>query len=86
MSTAKRSSADLKLRVSVNPHVLSGKPVVRGTRIPISLILNLLGNGYSIEQIIDAYPTLTEDDIRGALLYASAAFDDDEAVLDALFA
>lgn len=54
-------------RIEVNPKILGGKPVIRGTRIPVYLILKLLSAGYDFKRIIKAYPTLTEDDIKGAV-------------------
>ena len=66
---------DFNARIVVNPHVLGGKPVVKDTRIPVSLILNLLAYGYSVERVTKAYPILTEADVRAALAYASAQLD-----------
>ncbi len=60
----------MKSRIEVNPDILLGKPVIAGTRIPVYLILNLLASGYDFRRIIEAYPGLTEDDIRAALEYA----------------
>lgn len=57
-------------RIEVDPNILLGKPVIAGTRIPVYLVLNLMAAGYSFARIIEAYPTLTEDDIRAALDYA----------------
>ena len=57
-------------RIVTDPRILGGKPVVAGTRIPVSLILNLLAHGYDVERIIKAYPTLTAEDVKVALLYA----------------
>lgn len=54
-------------RIEVNPKVLSGKPVIRGTRIPVSLILNLLAQGYELADVLLAYPELTEADVRAAI-------------------
>ncbi|HZS94104.1 MAG TPA: DUF433 domain-containing protein [Chloroflexota bacterium] len=59
-------------RIVTNPEILGGKPVVKGTRIPVSLILNLLGNGYDFARIRDAYPDLDDEDIRAAVRYAEA--------------
>ena len=56
--------------MSVDPHVLCGKPVIRGTRIPVYLILNLLASGYDHARIIEAYPVLSEAGIAAALSYA----------------
>jgi uncharacterized protein (DUF433 family) len=58
-------------RIVVDPKVLTGKPVVHGTRISVELVVDLLAAGWSIAQILDSYPHLTEDDIRACLSYAS---------------
>lgn len=62
-------------RIDVNAKVLAGKPVIKGTRIPVSLILNLMTNGYTIKKICDAYPELTQDDVRAALRYGQHRVD-----------
>ncbi|GHO85254.1 DUF433 domain-containing protein [Dictyobacter formicarum] len=59
-------------RIIVDPHILAGKPVIKGTRIPVSLILNLLGHGYDFTQIKEAYPDLTDDDIQAAIKYSGS--------------
>ena len=61
--------------IEVNPKKLAGKPVIRGTRVPVSLILNLLARGYSIERIIKAYPNLKKADVLAALHYSQARID-----------
>jgi uncharacterized protein (DUF433 family) len=66
-------------RVVSNPAILNGKPVIVGTRIPVSLILNLLAHGYDVERVVQAYPTLTPDDVTAALLYAAAVVAGDSA-------
>ncbi|MDT8782459.1 MAG: DUF433 domain-containing protein [Candidatus Bathyarchaeota archaeon] len=53
-------------RIAVNPKILCGKPVIKGTRIPVSLILELISAGYDSERIINAYPSLTAEDIKAA--------------------
>ncbi len=58
-------------RVSVDPKVLLGKPVVKGTRIAVELIVDLMAKGWTQEQILDSYPNLTAEDIRACLGYAS---------------
>jgi uncharacterized protein (DUF433 family) len=59
-------------RISVDPKVCHGKPCVKGTRIMVSLILNYLGNGDSIEDILASYPSLTAEDVRACIAYAEA--------------
>lgn len=57
--------------IEINPEVLLGKAVIRGTRIPVELILRKLGEGANIAELLDAHPRLTEDDVRAALTYAA---------------
>ncbi len=58
-------------RIEINPKILLGKPVIKGTRITISLILNLLAHDYTVGRVLEAYPQLTEEDIKAAMEYAS---------------
>lgn len=58
-------------RISISPSVCFGKPCIRGTRIWVSLILELLATGSSEKEILEQYPHLTEDDIRACLLYGA---------------
>jgi len=60
-------------RIEQNTMVLVGKPVVRGTRIAVDLILDMLSGGWSEKDIIDNYPQLTSEDIRACLSYAGVA-------------
>lgn len=60
-------------RIEINPKIMMGKPVIRGTRIPVELILRKLGEGASETDLLDAYPNLTRDDIRAAMLFAADA-------------
>lgn len=71
-------SAHAPDRIVNDPAILAGKPVVRGTRIPISLILNLLAHGYSAANIGEDYPELADDDIRAAIQYAARRMDREE--------
>ncbi len=57
-------------RIEVNPNVMAGKPVIRGTRIPVYLILNLIAHGYDFKRIVEAYPILKNQDIKAALEYS----------------
>lgn len=58
-------------RVHCNPKILSGIPVIKGTRIPVSMILACLADGYTADQIREEYPRLSAEDITEAILYAS---------------
>lgn len=59
-------------RISINPKVMVGKPVIRGTRIPVELIVRCIGQGITVDELLQDYPRLTIEDIRAALLYAAA--------------
>ncbi len=58
-------------RISMDPKVLVGKPVVKGTRIAVEFVVDLLGRGWTYEQILGEYDHLTRDDIQACLAYAS---------------
>jgi len=63
-------------RITADPDILAGKACIRGMRIPVSLIVNLVTNGMTVAEIIDDYPDVEPEDIRQALQYASWAADD----------
>jgi uncharacterized protein (DUF433 family) len=56
--------------ISLNPQVMTGKPVIKGTRITVELILERLGTGWTTEQLLESYPHISEDSVRACLLYA----------------
>jgi uncharacterized protein (DUF433 family) len=58
-------------RISIDPRVMVGKPVITGTRIPVELILRMLAQGISEQAILQEYPRLQIEDIRAALAYAA---------------
>ena len=58
-------------RISIDPNVCFGKPCIRGTRIWVSLILDFLADGVTMDEIMEEYPQLTVDDIRAALAYGA---------------
>ena len=58
-------------RIEINPKVMLGKPVIRGTRIPVELLLRKLGEGAAKKDLLDAYPNLKPEDIRAAMTYAA---------------
>ena len=67
-------------RIEVNPRVMLGKPVIRGTRIPVELILRKLSEGASEADLLEAYPGLTRDDIHAAMRYAADTLAHEEVV------
>jgi uncharacterized protein (DUF433 family) len=58
-------------RIEINPEVMHGKPVIRGTRVPVELLLRKLAEGATIADLLDAHPRLRPEDIRAALDYAA---------------
>ena len=68
-------------RITIDAEVMQGKPVIRGTRITVDLLLRKLSEGATEADLLDAYPQLTADDIRAALAYAADAVSHEEIVL-----
>ena len=64
---------DLLERIDINPQVMLGKPVIRGTRITVEILLEKLAAGSSIEEILDDYPRLIREDVLSAVAYARQA-------------
>ena len=62
---------DWEERIELNPAVLVGKPIVRGTRIAVELVIERLADGWDEDTILEQYPSLDRDDIRACLHYAS---------------
>jgi uncharacterized protein (DUF433 family) len=69
---------DYKDRIECKPDVLLGKPVIKGTRVSVELILERLSQGASVPDLLEAYPHITQNDILAALSYASAALSKEE--------
>lgn len=63
-------------RISINPKVCCGKPVIKGTRIWVSLILDLLAVGDTIDDILKEYPHVTREDVLACIAYGAEAADD----------
>ena len=68
-------------RIEINPKVMMGKPVIRGTRIPVELILRKLGEGAKERELLEAYPRLTKDDIQAAIRYAADTLAHEDTVI-----
>jgi uncharacterized protein (DUF433 family) len=62
-------------RIEMNPALMLGKPVIRGTRITVELLLRKLAEGASEEELLDAYPGLRREDIQAAVAYGASSFD-----------
>jgi len=65
-------------RIELDPRVCNGKPVVKGTRIPVSVILERVAEGESWTALLESYPELEKEDIQAALLYAKETLDHTE--------
>jgi len=57
-------------RITLNPKILSGKPIIQGTRIAVEFVIDLLGQGWTVEQILTEYDHLTSEDIQACMAYA----------------
>ena len=62
-------------RIEINPRVCNGKPVIKGTRIPVSIILEQIAENVTWDALLKGYPELTRDDIHAALIYARESLD-----------
>jgi Uncharacterized conserved protein len=69
---------DFMQRIEINPKVLLGKAIIKGTRIPVELVIKLIAQGWSEEDIIKEYPALKKEDIRAALMYAEKLLEEEE--------
>jgi uncharacterized protein (DUF433 family) len=69
---SKRGSVPMFARITFNPNLMGGRACIRGMRITVSLVVNLVANGMSADEIVREYPDLEPEDIREALSYASA--------------
>lgn len=69
-------------RISMNPDVMLGKPVIKGTRLPVELLLRKLGEGVSADELLHIYPGLKADDVNAAILYAADTIAHEEILLD----
>ncbi len=67
--------------IEINPNVMLGKPVIRGTRVTVELVLRKLGEGATESELLDAYPQLKKEDIQAAMVYAADTLAHEETVL-----
>lgn len=64
---------DWQTRITIDPNILVGKPIIKGTRLAVEFIIDLLAQGWSNEEILLNYPGITIEDIQACLAYASAS-------------
>ena len=69
--------------IQIDHQICGGKPVIRGTRIMVKNILGMVAGGYTIDQIVEAYPELTRDQVQGALKYAAEIIDEEQVIENA---
>lgn len=69
------------MRIDIDPEIMLGKPVIKGTRITVELILRKIADGQSVEQIIKSHPNLVPDDIYAATAFAADYIADEDNVL-----
>jgi uncharacterized protein (DUF433 family) len=67
---------ELLERITVNPKVMVGKPVIKGTRLTVEYILNLLAHGATVTEILNEYKGLTSEDIQACILFATKSLED----------
>ena len=70
---------DWREHIHSDPEILSGKPVVKGTRISVDFLLDLLANGWSEKQVLESYPGLTRDSLRAVFAFAAESTRDERA-------
>ncbi|MBI2844627.1 MAG: DUF433 domain-containing protein [Armatimonadetes bacterium] len=66
--------------VTADPNICGGKPTIRGTRIMVRNILGMVAGGYTVRQIVKAYPELTAQDVQCALEYAAKVIDEEQVI------
>lgn len=67
-------------RVVINPKIMVGKPVIKGTRIPVELILKKLAQDIDVKEILEDYPNLTKEDIKAAIMYAESLVENERVL------
>ena len=67
-------------RIEIDPRVCGGKPVIKGTRIPVAVILDQLASGQSWDSVLEGFPELSREDIQTAILYAKSSIEHTEII------
>ena len=71
---------DYRKHIQSNPKIMLGKPIVKGTRITVELLLRKVADGYTFEEILDMYPHLKLDDILASIAYAAAIMESEDVI------
>jgi uncharacterized protein (DUF433 family) len=71
---------DWKGHITVDPDILAGKPIIKGTRISVELIMDRLADGWTMEQILEAYPRVTRDGVLAAIAFVTEVFREEDYV------
>ena len=69
-----------KTRIIADPNIMLGKPIIKGTRITVELLLKKLSEGFTIEDIVSQYPHITKEDVLAAIEYASEVIANEEII------
>ncbi len=72
---------DWRERITVDPRVLVGKPIIKGTRISVEFVIDLLARGWTVERVLAEYDHLTREDVQACLAYASEALKSERVYL-----
>lgn len=72
--------ADWKDRITVDPNILVGKPIIKGTRISVELLMDRLADGWTVEQIVESYPRVTREDVLAAIAFVTEIFREEDHV------
>ena len=73
-----KTEDELLERIVVNPKIMGGKPIVKGTRITVEQVLKMLAQGLSVDEILKDYPHLSKDDVAAVLFYAAKVAGEEE--------
>ncbi len=71
---------DWKGHITVDPDILVGKPIIKGTRISVELIMDRLADGWTMEQILEAYPRVTRDGVLAAIAFVTEVFREEDYI------
>jgi uncharacterized protein (DUF433 family) len=78
---AKERAMNWRERITIDPHILVGKPIIKGTRMSVEFVVDLLGRGWTMEQIINEYNHVTPEDVQACLAYASEVLQSERVYL-----